>query len=139
LGVIAQAGGVFVGGGNTAVYHRLYAAGPVGALIRTRCAQGMAYGGVSAGMLIAGQVCPLDPEETGEPAVRLVEGLGLFAGVLLEPHFTTENRRAALLHYLALSGIEEGWGVDDDACLIARPGQELEWIGSPVIQVRKPG
>ncbi len=137
LEIIRQADGVFVGGGNTAVYHRLYAAGPIGEMIRQRCLQGMPYGGMSAGMLIAGQVCPLDPEETGEKEVRLVEGLGLFGGVLLEPHFSAQNQLNHLEAYLALSGIAQGWGVDDRTCVVLRPGQEPEVIGGKFVVVTK--
>ena len=132
---LERAAGIFVGGGNTAVYQRLYAAGPVGDLIRRRCAEGVPYGGLSAGMLIAGQVCPLEPEETGESKIRLAQGLGLFSGMLFEPHFSSENRRENLLTYLRLSGIPTGCGVDDETCVILRSGEAMKVIGKPVIPV----
>jgi cyanophycinase len=132
---IERAAGIFVGGGNTAVYHRLYAAGPVGKLIQQRCSSGIPYGGLSAGMLIAGPVCPLDPEETGEPEVRLEQGLGLFKDMLFEPHFSSDDRCESLQAYLRLSGIPTGYGVDDETCVILRPGEALEVLGRPVIPV----
>jgi cyanophycinase len=135
LGILRQASGVFVGGGNTAIYHHFYASGPIGDLIRLRCQQVMIYGGVSTGMLIAGQICPLDPEETGKTDVCLVRGLGLFKNALFEPHFTAQNRLMNLQNYLIKAGISEGFGVDDTACVVLRPGNELEIIGTGMIRV----
>jgi cyanophycinase len=95
----------------------------------------MVYGGLSAGMLIAGEVCPLDPEETGESEIRLADGLGLFRGVIFEPHFASWNRLPQLKEYLRLSGISEGYGVDDAACVVLRPGCEMEVLGAGVTRV----
>jgi cyanophycinase len=134
--ILRRASGVFVGGGNTAIYHQFYASGPIGDLIRNRCQQGMIYGGLSAGIVIAGNVCPLDPEETGKTDLSLEKGLGLFQNVLFEPHFTAQNRLMNLQDYLCKAGIKEGFGVDDTTCVVLRPGFEMEIIGAKVIPVK---
>jgi cyanophycinase-like exopeptidase len=86
-------------------------------------------------MLIAGALCPLDPAETGEAHLRLVEGLGLFEGLLCEPHFSAPARLPALREALALSGIPLGFGVDDEACLILTPGTAPYAAGGRVTRI----
>lgn len=132
---VQRASAIFVGGGNTAVYHQLYAHSMVGAAIRARCRAGVPFGGLSAGMLIAGALCPLYPAETGEARVRLVDGLDLFTGLLCEPHFSAQQRLPALREVLALAGIPLGYGVDDDACLILAPGVAPRAVGGRVTRV----
>jgi cyanophycinase len=135
LQILQRASGIFMGGGNTAIYHQFYASGPICDFIRLRCQQGMIYGGISAGIVIAGNICPLDPEETGKTDVCLEKGLGLFQNVLFEPHFTAQNRLMKLRNYLIQAGIIEGFGVDDTTCVVLRPGFEMEIIGTSIIPV----
>jgi cyanophycinase len=139
LRAIHAATAVLIGGGSTPAYHRLYVDGPVSGLLRERVLAGLPYGGVSAGMLIAGDACPLHADETGEPALRMVAGLGLFSGVLCEPHFTAQNRlpllQAAMLH----SGLPLGFGVDDDTCLVLAPGTAPRALGGALHEVAAPG
>jgi cyanophycinase len=135
LQVVQRASAIFVGGGSTPVYHRLYARSAVGAAIRARCEAGVPYGGLSAGMLIAGAVCPLHPDETGEAQTRLVDGLGLFEGLLCQPHFRAQDRLLALRAALETAGIPLGFGVEDEACLILAPGETPRVVGGRVTRV----
>lgn len=135
ISTLEQATAIFVGGGNTAIYQRLYCQGEVGETIRNRCSDGVPYGGLSAGILIAGTICPLDPDETGETEIRLARGLGLFSGALCEPHFSSEGRLGSLKRYLSLAGIDWGYGVDDDACLMFAPKDLQMTLAGKVTQV----
>jgi cyanophycinase len=135
LSTLEQATAIFVGGGNTSIYQRLYCQGKVAETIRARCIDGIPYGGLSAGMLIAGTICPLDPDETGEAEIRMALGLGLFSGVLCEPHFSSEERLVSLKKYLSLAGIDRGYGVDDDACLMFAPTDLHMTLAGRVTQV----
>lgn len=131
--VLRQATAIFIGGGNTAVYWRNYVHGDIGAVIRQRCLQdGIPYGGLSAGMLVGGEICPLDPDETKEDRIRYEKGLGLFSGLIAEPHFTGLNRRAALETYLEQSGVQMGFGVDDETCLLLTPPDQMKTFGGAI-------
>jgi cyanophycinase len=131
---VRRASAIFAGGGSTPAYHALFVRSAAGDAVRERCLAGVPYGGLSAGMLIAGTVCPLYPEETGEPRLRLASGLGLFEGLLCEPHFDA-LRLAALQSALELAKIPLGFGVDEDACLALAPGAPARAIGGRVLRV----
>lgn len=57
LAALHTATGIFIGGGSTPVYHRLYARGAIGDMIRKRYAAGIPVAGVSAGALISMELC----------------------------------------------------------------------------------
>jgi cyanophycinase len=85
---LRQASGIFIGGGHTPTYHRLYATEPIRSLIRERYDEGVPIAGVSAGALIAPEICALYPDETQDSALEIVTGLGLVSDVIVGVHFT---------------------------------------------------
>ena len=56
---INECTGIFVAGGDTEIYHRVYASEKIGSIIRSRYREGIPYGGVSAGAIIAPETCIL--------------------------------------------------------------------------------
>jgi cyanophycinase-like exopeptidase len=72
IALLLQGGatGIFIGGGHTPTYHRLYATEPVRGVIRERYEERIPVAGVSAGALIALDPCVLTPDETGEATNR---------------------------------------------------------------------
>jgi cyanophycinase len=59
---LREATGIFIGGGHTPTYHQLYVTEPIRGMIQERYREGVPVAGVSAGALIALQVCVLFPE-----------------------------------------------------------------------------
>lgn len=59
LSSIEDCTGIFVSGGDTKIYQRVYASEKVGSLIKTRFEKGIPYGGASAGALISSEKCTL--------------------------------------------------------------------------------
>ena len=60
---LKSATGIFIGGGHTATYRRLYATEPVRTILRKRYACGIPLAGCSAGALIAPRICAFHPGE----------------------------------------------------------------------------
>lgn len=114
---LASATGIFIGGGHTATYRRLYATEPVRGMLRERYARGVPIAGCSAGALIAPRVCAFHPGEE-ESGARVAEGLGLLDDLLVGAHFAAENALPHLLAAMAATRTRHAWGIDDAACLV---------------------
>lgn len=114
---LASATGIFIGGGRTATYRRLYATEPVRAILRERYARGVPLAGCSAGALIAPRVCAFHPGED-DAGARVVEGLGLLDDLLVAVHFTADNALQHLLDAMTATRTRHAWGVDDAACVV---------------------
>lgn len=134
LSLLRRATGILIGGGHTPTYQALYAAEPVRGAIRERYQAGVPVAGVSAGALIAVRDCVLDRDETGGEVARPVPGLGL-VDLVLQPHFTANNRLPALLQAMGCVGQAAGWGIDDPACLVFENEQLARVLGESVYRV----
>ena len=145
LRTIAGSTGIFVCGGDTRLYHHLYAVGPGRAAILKRIAAGAPYAGSSAGALIAteaalvwgdrvrrdGQVLYVGGAEGPcEADVDIQPGLALVPRAIMEAHFTAQGGFPRLLAALDASGMRYGLGVDDGICLEIRDGTALRVRGS---------
>lgn len=132
LTVMADATGIFMGGGDTRVYHRLYAQGEARALIRERYGAGVPYGGVSAGALLVPDLCSIwgdrltkphntlqlrGSEEGCEAELLLGEGLGLLRGFLVEAHFAELGGFPRLVAAMEEGKVGRGLGFDDPICV----------------------
>jgi cyanophycinase len=133
--IIRSATGLFVGGGHTPTYQRLYAEPPLGPLLRQRYVSGVPYAGLSAGAMIALDPCVLAPEETQQGRLELAPGLGLLTGCLMEPHFTELNALPNLLESMARARIGTGWGVDEPACAVFEDDVFAGVLGRSVTRV----
>ncbi|MCK4473473.1 MAG: Type 1 glutamine amidotransferase-like domain-containing protein, partial [Anaerolineae bacterium] len=85
---LREATGIFIGGGHTPTYHRLYGTEPIRSIIRESYQKGVPIAGVSAGALIAPTICVLTPDETGDASLKTVAGLGLVSDLIVGVHFT---------------------------------------------------
>ncbi len=130
-----QATGIYIGGGHTPTYHRLYATEPLRRLIRARYRAGAPVAGLSAGALIALDVCVFDPDEVEQDSARVVPGLGLVSDLLVEVHFTEWNRLPNLLEAMVETERHVGWGIDEAACMVIEDGQFTRVLGGSVYKV----
>jgi cyanophycinase len=133
---LRAATGIFVGGGHTPTYRRLYAVEPIRSIIRDRYQQGVPYAGVSAGALIAPEICAIPPEDTGEPAVQVPPGLGLIRDVIVGVHFTEWNALPHVLEAMSQTQPTKAWGIDEDDCALFEGGQFKRALGGSVYEIR---
>jgi cyanophycinase len=132
---LRQATGIFIGGGHTPTYHRLYATGPIRNVIRERYNEGVPVAGVSAGALIAPDVCALTSDETGEAVIRIVTGLGLISGLVVGVHFSELNALPGVLETMARTRTRIGWGLDEPACAVFEDGWFKGALGKPIYEI----
>ena len=161
LDALATCSGLFVCGGDTRVYHRLYVDGPAGDVIRARHAAGVPYAGMSAGALIACDPCTVwgDRVTTADNAylvrgaddgcraeLEVGVGLGLLRGLLAEPHLSERGGFPRLVAAMERARVPRGLGIDDGICaeveggevVIAGRGRAylLEAVGAGGLRVR---
>jgi cyanophycinase len=133
---LRTATGFYVGGGHTPIYQGLYATEPLRSIIRTRHEEGVPYAGMSAGALIAADICPVPPEDAGESAVRVLAGLGLIQHVIVGVHFTEWNALPHVLDAMVRTKTAAGWGIDDDACATFEDGRFKRALGGSVYEIQ---
>lgn len=132
---LEQATGIYIGGGHTPTYHRLYATEPLRSLICARHRSGVPVAGLSAGALLALQTCVLDSDEAEGDAPRFLPGLGLVDDLLIGVHFTERQRLPGLLKVMARLECPIAWGIDEAACLVVEDGRASRVLGRGVHQV----
>jgi len=132
---LCEATGIFIGGGHTPTYHRLYATEPLRSIIRERYHQGVPVAGVSAGVLIAPENCVLTSDETGDTTLNVVAGLGLVSNIIVGVHFTEQKGLPHLLDAMAQTRTRIGWGIDDSACAMFEDGQFKKTLGRSVYEI----
>lgn len=146
LRTVEQSTGIFMSGGSTTIYQRIYASNVVSRLIRELCISGVPFGGVSAGAMMACERCALGgssvrtgtnefqlasnefvesvrKEHPAEPPGLVIKrGLGLVKDAVLEPHFTEWGLFPRLLEAMKVTGSRFGIGVDGSMCLELQGG-----------------
>jgi cyanophycinase len=132
---LRAATGVFIGGGHTPTYHRLYATEPIRGIIRESYGKGVPIAGVSAGALIAPEICMLPPDETDDGSLQIVSGLGLISDVIVGVHFTEWNALPSVLEAMARTQTRTGWGIDEPACAVFEDGQFKGAFGRSVYEI----
>ncbi len=132
---INEATGIFIGGGDTRVYRRLYATEPVRSMIRDRYLEGVPVAGLSAGALITPDICAIPPEDTGDDSVRIVSGLGLVSGLVLGVHYTEWNALPHVVKAMAQTRTAAGLGIDETACAILENGQISRVLGQSAFKI----
>lgn len=132
---LSQASGIFIGGGKTQIYHRLYATGRPGELIRQRHLAGVPVAGISAGALLALEHCQLVSEETGLPDMEIVPGLGLASGFVLGVHFSEWNALPEVLTVMTRTQSTLAYGLDETAGLVCRNGHVEKTLGRGVQRI----
>jgi cyanophycinase len=132
---LREATGIFIGGGHTPTYHRLYATEPIRGIIRESYHKGVPIAGVSAGALIAPEICVLPPDETDDGSLQIVAGLGLVSDLIVGVHFTESNALPSVLEAMARTRTRTGWGIDEPACAVFEDGQFKGTLGRSVYEI----
>jgi cyanophycinase len=131
---LASETGVFIGGGNTAIYRRLYATGAMRDLLRECYRRGVPIAGCSAGALIAPEICAFHPGESDNGSL-VAQGLGLISGMLLGVHFTSRDTLPNVVAAMAETRTANAWGIDDCACLVFEDEQFKRVLGHSAYQI----
>jgi cyanophycinase len=132
---LREATGIFIGGGHTPTYHRLYATEPIGNILRESYYNGIPIAGVSAGALIAPEICVLPPDETDDGSLQIVAGLGLVSDLIVGVHFTERKALPVVLEAMARTQTRTGWGIDEPACAVFEDGQFKGALGRSVYEI----
>jgi cyanophycinase len=138
LSELASATGVFFSGGDQARIMDVLADAELLRAVRERHAQGVVFGGTSAGAAVMsarmitgdGDFTVIDGDEVG---VR--EGLGLVPGVIVDQHFVKRQRQNRLFGLVLKHPEERGIGIDEDTAILVS-GTRAEVVGAgPVVVV----
>lgn len=130
--LMAQAGGVFIGGGDQVRLAEILLIPGVSESLIAAHNRGIVFGGKSAGV-----ACVSDPMISGigdakylmNSSLELVPGLGLLEGVLTDQHFFMRNRMQRLFTGLLLSRHRIGLGVDEDSAVLITNSCIAEAVG----------
>jgi cyanophycinase len=134
---LAGVTGVFFTGGDQARIMDALAEPELLRAVRERHAQGVVFGGTSAGAAVMslrmitgeGDFTVIDGDR-----VEVREGLGLLPGVIVDQHFVKRQRENRLFGLVLKHG-ERGVGIDEDTALLVT-GRHAEVVGKgPVVLV----
>lgn len=115
--VLQKATGIYITGGHTPTYRRLYATEPIRSIIRDRYFTGIPYAGLSAGALLAQDTCIFSSEYYQLEESEIVPGLGLLPGQVIEVHCDDPQRMMRLQTNMAQLGLP-GIGINQDGCAL---------------------
>jgi cyanophycinase len=127
--------GIFIGGGHTPTYHRLYATEPIRSVIRKCHKKGVPIAGMSAGALIAPEICVMTSDETEDTSLEVLAGLGLVSDLIVDVHFSERNALPTLLGAMARAQTKTGWGIDEPACAVFENGRFKGALGQSVHEI----
>jgi cyanophycinase len=140
---LGSASGVFFTGGDQARIMDVLGDAELLAAIRKRHADGVVFGGTSAGAAVMslrmitgdGDFTVIDADQV---AVR--EGLGLVPGVIVDQHFVKRQRENRLFGLVLKHPEERGVGIEEDTALLVTNGRRAEVVGKgPVLLVDAKG
>jgi cyanophycinase len=144
LDELRRATGIFMCGGDTRIYHRIYVQGEARTIIRAAYAAGVPYAGLSAGALVAPAQGMIwgdrlttatnhlqfgGAEGKCDAELQIELGLGLIDDLLVEPHFSEEGGFPRLVAAMELTGATRGLGIDEPICAMIQDEQRLTVIG----------
>lgn len=116
--ILQTASGICIGGGQTPTYHHLYASEPISSLIRERHSQGAPFAGLSAGALLAMEICYFPAEEVADQTLHIVSGLNLVKNLVIGVHFPKLAASPELVEVMAHTKTSHGLGTGDSACAV---------------------
>jgi cyanophycinase len=137
LELLAQATGVFLGGGDQSRIMNVLADAELLAAVRERHRRGVVFGGTSAGTAAISRIMLTgEGDFTVIDAARVEtrEGLGLLPGVILDQHFIKRSCQNRLFALVLRHPDQLGVGVDEAAALLVQ-GERAEVVGGPVLFV----
>jgi cyanophycinase len=139
---------IFMCGGDTRAYQGLYVASPLCDVIRARYVAGVPFAGVSAGALLAAEVCAVwgglvvtgtneyyvcyrgyYDEAEEDIQLRLAAGLGLIQDCVFEPHFSEHGGFPRLVAVMEQTTSTHGWGLDEPICWAIQDEQFVQVLG----------
>ncbi len=126
--------GIFIGGGDTATYRRLYVSDPVRAILRKLYSRGVPLAGCSAGALIAPKICAFHPGESDRESL-VAEGLGLVSDLIVGVHFQAEEVLPNFLTAMATSRTRTAWGIEDAACVVLENEKFARVLGRAAYEI----
>jgi cyanophycinase len=136
---LGAATGVFFSGGDQARIMDVLADAELLRAVRERHAQGVVFGGTSAGAAVMslrmitgeGDFTVIDGAK-----VDVREGLGLLPGTIVDQHFVKRQRENRLFGLVLQQRGERGVGIDEDTALLVTDGRLGEVVGKgPVMLV----
>ncbi len=116
---LADATGVWFGGGNQAFLADTYLGTVSERMIHNVMRRGGVVGGISAGAAIMSTVMI----RNGESLPEMGRGFGLLPGTVIDQHFLARNRQERLLGALACHPGLVGLGIDEGAAVVVRGGR----------------
>lgn len=90
---------------------------------------------MSAGALIAPEICVLPPDETDDASLKIVAGLGLVGELIVGVHFTERNALPSMLEAMTRTQTRTGLGIDESACAVFEDGQFKRVLGQAVYEI----
>lgn len=141
LGLIEDASGIFMTGGNQLRLSTNIGGTPVASALRRRNAAGLHVAGTSAGAAFLCEHMIAKGDEGATPRsdmVTLAPGLGLINRVIIDQHFRQRDRIGRLLTALAYNPFACGIGLDEDTAAFIGPDDSIEVIGSGGLTVIDP-
>lgn len=133
--ILRNATGIFIGGGHTPTYHRLFATEPIRTILRDKFYRGVPIAGISAGALIAMELCQLTPDETLQSEAQIAPGLNLASGFVIGVHYSERNALPEILEVMAMTKTRLGYGIDEPAGLLCENGDVSQVLGKSVYQI----
>jgi cyanophycinase len=135
---LARATGVFFSGGDQGRIMDVLADAELLRAFRERYAQGVVFGGTSAGTAVMS-----DPMITGDGDFTVIDGekvgvragLGLLPGAILDQHFVKRQRENRLLGLILKHPDLLGLGVDEATALLVTDNRLAEVVGSSQVIV----
>lgn len=137
-GLLDDATGVFMTGGNQLKLSAIINGTAFGAAIRAAHARGATVGGTSAGASIQSSHMVAFGTGGATPKQRMTQlaaGLGLLPDCVIDQHFAQRNRYGRLLMLIAQSPNLLGIGVDEDTAAVVTDGRHVEVIGRGAVTI----
>jgi cyanophycinase len=136
--LVGRAKLVFLSGGDQVNITSRISGTPVFDALRKVYQEGGVIAGTSAGASALGQTMPVSHpggENKVSASFYLVQGLGLFPGVIVDQHFGQRGRMVRLIGAVAENSRLLGVGIDEDTAVVMGPGCEFDVIGAGAVYI----
>ncbi len=109
---IKDATGIFVGGGNTANYQKIYCNHKTSKILIEKYNKGIPYAGLSAGAMILAESFLNDESNN-----NVLNGLGILSNFFIIPHFIEQNGFKSVIDNFEKTNNNFGLGLNNSSCL----------------------
>jgi cyanophycinase len=135
---VGRAGLVFLSGGDQVNLTSRLSGTVVFDAMKSAFGHGAVIAGTSAGASALGQTMPVSHpggEHKVSASFYLVQGLGLFPGVIVDQHFGQRGRMVRLIGAVAENSRLLGIGIDEDTAVVLSRGCEFNVIGDGAVYI----